>query len=468
VNKMVHTYGVKYEFNSATAVNSTTDVIDLGVTPPAAGTAVTLVPVSGGTLPEGLFEDEIYYVRTVSGTTCMLSHQNNDTTVADITSGGTGTTCMLTGYGSGSATMNVLEDVTGDLWSVGDAVALIDSAPENYDQQRVTLAAISAATITLSSAVDSVQYAGARLAIASRNVEITSLCTTNINIVDFKTATFTGAVLQCGILSRSGTGSTFYGNGLRDGTGHTVSGSVFGCTYGLYSGTGHTVSGSVFGCSNGLRDGTGHTVSGSVYNNAADFRYPLTATMLSGSQSTFVFASQNTVGTPGRIPCENFNGVAGAHKTFDAFGDVIKTACDGASGAPSAGPSGAEGDCIEVSNIQSNCDTVNYLSIIPRHRLWLTAGSHTITYSVQSSFTVIPAGRLKLVINYISAVSPLVNTNVSDSPEISQRASDTDWAQTLSATFTAAADGWVDCKIDLMHYESGAVVYVWPTPTVSN
>ena len=449
VNKMVHTYGTKYEINASTTVNPSTDVIDLGTTPPAAGTAVTIVPLSGATLPTGLYEDEIFFVRSVSGNTCKLAHQNNDTTIADITAVGSGTIAILTGYNSGSATVNVLEDVTGDLWAVGDYAASVDSAPENYDQQRVTLSGITATTITLSATVDSAQFPGARIGLASRNVAITSTCTTAVNIVDFKTSSLSGMVFQCGILSLGGSGTAFYGNGLYSSNNNTISGSVFGCSYGLYSSNNNTISGSVFGCS-------------------YDFRFPANETiLLSGAQSTFTLTNRNVVGIAGRISCENYNGVNGAYKSIDAFGDILKTACNGVSDSPSVDPDGGSEYCVEASSIQSNCDTLNYLSIISRHRLWLTSGSHTITYKLQSTFANIPAGRLKLTVNYISGDSPLTNADATHSPEITTRSNAADWSQTLSVSITTALEGWVDCKIDLMHYEAGAEVYIWPVPVVS-
>jgi len=507
VNKMVHTYGTKYEINASTTVNPSTDVIDLGTTPPAAGTAVTIVPLSGATLPTGLYEDEIFFVRSVSGNTCKLAHQNNDTTIADITAVGSGTIAILTGYNSGSATVNVLEDVTGDLWAVGDYAASVDSAPENYDQQRVTLSGITATTITLSATVDSAQFPGARIGLASRNVAITSTCTTAVNIVDFKTSSLSGMVFQCGILSLGGSGTAFYGNGLYSSNNNTISGSVFGCSNGLNSSNNNTISGSVFGCSNGLYSSSNNTISGSVFgcsnglysssnnntisgsvfgcsyglyssnNNTIsgsvfgcsyDFRFPANETiLLSGAQSTFTLTNRNVVGIAGRISCENYNGVNGAYKSIDAFGDILKTACNGVSDSPSVDPDGGSEYCVEASSIQSNCDTLNYLSIISRHRLWLTSGSHTITYKLQSTFANIPAGRLKLTVNYISGDSPLTNADATHSPEITTRSNAADWSQTLSVSITTALEGWVDCKIDLMHYEAGAEVYIWPVPVVS-
>ena len=67
-----------------------------------------------GTLPGGLMENHQYYVRSVSGDTCKLATMNADAQIVDLTSTGSGTFTVFTGYAAGSATVNVLEDVTSD------------------------------------------------------------------------------------------------------------------------------------------------------------------------------------------------------------------------------------------------------------------------------------------------------------------------------------------------------------------
>jgi len=572
-NWMVHTYGTKYEFNAATAVTPATDVIDLGVAPPSAGTAVTFVPLGGATLPTGIILNGIYYIRAVSGNTCKVAHQNSDATIADITAVGAGTVAMLTGYASGSATVNVLQDVTADTPWVTTAghnrVVLVDSAPESYDQQRLTLTTINAATLVLSAAVDSAQFPGARVALCSRNVSIISNGTTAAQpIIDFTTATYSddGSIFDCEIGNTAGTGTTFYGyginagvscinsgviwgcsNGINSGSGHTNSGSIFGCSNGInsgsehtnsgsifgcyngisygsehtnsgsifgcyngiYSGSGHTNSGSIFGCYDGISYGSGHTNSGSIFgcydgiiygsghtnsgsifgcyygiiygsglinsgiirNNTIDFYFPVgKVTMKSGSVSTMVLGNRNVYGTPSRISWENYNGTIDAYKATDAFGDVMKTACNGAGDAPSVDPGGGNGNCIEASSIQSNCSTFNPLLLFDGHRIWLAKGTHTITYKVQTTYSGgggISAGNLKLTARYISEDSPLTMSEQTHAPAVAQRGNAADWTQTLAVTITTDIAGWVDLKMELMEYEANNEVYVWPTPVIS-
>src|SRR3990167_742686 len=180
-NWYVRTYGTKYDFTAgAGTVSVANDTIDLGVAPPVAGTSV-MITTAAGVLPTGLMEDFIYYIRTVSGTTCKLASQNSDATIIDITGTGSGTCTLFSGHTSTStAVMNVLDDVTADAaWITTDGydhVVLANAGPVAYDQQRVQLSAIAAGTITLSANVDSGQYPGARITLSSRNVSIRSSC----------------------------------------------------------------------------------------------------------------------------------------------------------------------------------------------------------------------------------------------------------------------------------------------------
>ena len=253
---------------TVSSIDTGTDVITLGGAHGwTAGTAVMVT--SSGTYPGGLAADTVYYVRSPSGADLKLALQNADAQIVDITSSGSGTIRIFDGHtNTGTATVNVLEDltaVTGWTTTAGhNYVVLADAAaPENYDQQRLQLTTINAGSLVLSANVDSAQYPGAKVWLVSRNVSILSACTTAVNIVDYGAGTH-GGVFACQIRSTAGTGTTFYGNGVNGGAGHTVSGTVSGCSNGVYIGTGHTVSGTVSGCGTGVNGGTGHTVSGTV------------------------------------------------------------------------------------------------------------------------------------------------------------------------------------------------------------
>ena len=253
---------------TVSSIDTGTDVITVGAAHGwSAGTPVMVT--SSGTYPGGLAADTVYFVRSPSGADLKLALQNSDITLVDITSAGTGTIRIFDGHtNTSTATVNVLEDLTAVTgWTTTDGhdyVLLVDAAaPENYDQQRLQLTTINAGSLVLSANVDSALYPGAKVWLVSRNVSIRSACTSAVNIVDYGVGTH-GGVFACEIRSTAGTGTTFYGSGVIYGTGHTVSGTVSGCSNGVIYGTGHTVSGTVSGCNSGVNDGTGHTVSGTV------------------------------------------------------------------------------------------------------------------------------------------------------------------------------------------------------------
>jgi len=189
--------------------------------------------------------------------------------------------------------------------------------------------------------------------------------------------------------------------------------------------------------------------------------------------TTPVFYDRNTTNYAMRICCENLNRVSGAHKIYDMFGDIIKTACDGTGDAPSEDPDGGHDYCLEASNLQSNLGIPagsiypNKLAILEKnkHRIWFDATPHTITYKVQTTFAGISAGNLILTCTYLNATGAEVETT--NAPAISQRSDDADWTQELAVTFTPGRACWCDFRIDLQEYEAGNEVYLYPNQVVS-
>jgi hypothetical protein len=268
-NKYVEVYKTAYTCaDQTTGVNTTTGVITFGTAPPSAGTAVKIR--SSATLPTGFHNDDIYYVRSVSGNTCKLALQNADAQIVIPTATGSGTLTMYDGHTNTSTkVMNVVQDVTTDTpWTTTanfNRVVLCDIGPETYDQQRDTLAAIAVNTLTITTNnVDSVQYPLARIYLCSRNVQILSNSTTTAQIiVDYTTKTHSG-VFQCALINTAGTGTTFYGYGISAGVGHTISGIISGCNMGLYLCTSPTITGIIASCSTGSRQCVSTIVSGTV------------------------------------------------------------------------------------------------------------------------------------------------------------------------------------------------------------
>jgi hypothetical protein len=518
-NKFVHVYGTKYDFNGATAVDTANDTIDLGTPPPAASTKVILL---GGTMPTGLEADCVYYIRSVSGNTCKLALTDSDSNIVDITAVGSGTISLLTGAATADSTLAVYEDVTADTpWTTTTGHNRATLVSYNYDVQRVTLSTIAAAEIEISAATNSVQYPDARLILSSRNISIRGNGTSTTQaIVLYASDSTHGGVFGCEIVSMSlaglysygfyyGSGHTISGTvqgcntGIIYGSGHAISGTVQGCGYGFYSGSGHTISGTVQGCNTGIIYGSGHTISGTVQGcgygfyygsghtisgtvqgcntgfyhgsghtisgtailqgNTHSFFFPFgLATAYGGATIQQTFADRNTIGAVGRLAMEDYGGVPGAHKIVDNAGDIIKTACDGTGDAPSIDPDGNHGNCAEASNIQSNCGSINKLVIFDKHRVYLSAGTYTITYKVQTTYAAISAGNLELKCAYHGAAGVTTATNA---PAIATRSADTDWTQTLSVTITTTEANWVDLSMTLMEYEAGNEVYVWPVPS---
>jgi len=524
-NTFVETYGAAYTCTDQTTdVNTTTGVITFTGAPPSAGTPVMIK--SSGTLPTGLTATDVYYTRTVSGNTCKLALQNADANIVIPSATGSGTLTMYSGHtNTSTATMNVVQDVTADTpWVPTDGhdyVCLVDcNAPENYDQQRTQLTTINAGTIVLSANVDSAQYPLARIFLVSRNVSIRFTGNTTVNILD----AVHNSILQCEIRATAGTRTTFYGYGLSASYSNTVSGTISGCNIGLYDSYSNTISGTISGCNNGLFNSFSNTISGTISgcNNGLVYSYSNTISgtisgcyyglnysysntisgTISGCSYGLFYSCSNTIsGTisgcsyisrksinnvlrnnadigaqtviygintayeHNRLKCENLNRVDGTHKIYDNYGDVLKTACDGTGDAPSVDPDGGNGYCLEASNIQQNCVDVNSaLRIIEDVRIWLAAGTHTLAYKVQTTYTT--SVDLVLTIDYIGTDG--VITRATKSAAVATRDNDADWTKTITSdSFTTTQDGWITVSLDLVEYEANDEVYVWPKPTIT-
>ena len=524
-------YGCWGPVAQATNVNTTTGVITWNGVPPAANTAVKVR--SSGTLPTGLSEDSIYYVRTISGNTCKLSLiSGNDVGIVIPTAVGSGNISMYCGSSyTNSKVMNVLQDVTTD-WTTtvggnGSNVVLCDIAPENYDQQRDVLATIGTKVLVFTTNnVDSIQFPLARIYLTARNVAIKSASTGASSLISGGT----GNVFQCELSRAAASGTTFYGTAIiNSSSNNTISGTITGCTTALNSSSNNTISGAITGCSIALSSSSNNNISGTITgcgtalnsssnntisgaitgcsialnsssnnntisgaiigcstahssssNNTISgaiincttlcvlgtFNY---ATLINtqGLSTTPTFSGRNAVASQVRIASENHGAIEGAMKIFENFGDIVKTTRTG------DGPAGATGDCIEVSNLQSNLGypagqvVPNPLPIFMNHRIWLPAATHIVTYKTQNTFTSgIAAGNLKLTARYITTGG--LGADVSAAPALAIRADASDWTQTLAVTFTSVRAGWVDFRMDLYQtYQAGKAVFVWPTPVIT-
>lgn len=260
-NKYVRTYGVRHTV-TADAGTDTLNKTAHGLT-----NTTPVMIMSSGAIPAPLEADTLYYVVSTAANTFQLAYYSGGAAI-DLTNVGSGTIEVYTGAANGASPVNVFEDVTAETgWTTDtghNRAVFVDHGPQSYDQQRVTITAIAAGTITLSSALTSIASPGARIGLSSRNVSIQSATLTNIAVVDYNSATADAGVFQCELVSTAGTGTTFYGFGIQGGTGHTVSGTMMGFNYAVTGGTGHTISGIIMGCNSALQSGEGHTMSGTV------------------------------------------------------------------------------------------------------------------------------------------------------------------------------------------------------------
>ncbi len=262
-------------------------------------------------------------------------------------------------------------------------------------------------------------------------------------------------------------------SGSTSNIGGIIEGTITKCNYGIGS-TYQTLtpSGLVSGCQYGLMYPVEGVISGTIKRNTQELMFPnlsITKAVLRNvsldTSLLIIYLRNQITGVSGKFSCENLNRVDGTHKVFDIFGDIIKTACDGTGDAPSVDPDGGTGYCIEASNIQSNCNSYGPLNIFENFRIWVSAGSHTITFKIQTTYAGITAGNLKLICKYIGTDG--IIEEVHDDPAIAQRSDNTDWTQELTVSFTSSVDGWATLQLDLMEYQSGDEVYVWPVPVIT-
>jgi len=275
----VRVYGTLYSGWTGSAAADTLTKTSHGLT----DTTPVCCRSVGGTLPAPLLEDRMYYIVSKTTDTVKLAYTSGGAAI-DLTTDGTGTLQLWTGNANtASGVVNVLDDVTTDIWATGDAAVLVDAGPQNYNQLRANLSDIAAGTMTLSANAVACKPL-ARIYRVKSNVEVLSNSTSSsAPIFDLTSNTANGDAISCSIRAVAGTGTTFYcygvnagtsytidsiltgcSNGTYYGTDHTVTGNIIGCNAGIHTGSGYGVSGSIAGCSNGIYSGSGHTISGSI------------------------------------------------------------------------------------------------------------------------------------------------------------------------------------------------------------
>ena len=457
-NKYLRTYGVRHTVTGSAAADTLTKNSH------GLANATPVMIMSSGAIPTPLVADTVYYVVSTATNTFQLAAVSGGTAI-DLTSDGTGTIEVYTGAASGANPVNVFEDVTADTGWVTTAghnsVVMVNStAPANYDQQRLTMSTIASSAITLSAALDSAQYPGARIYLMSRNVSIRSACVTAVNIVDYTNATTSGGVYG-EIRSTEGTGTTFYGNGFYSGTGNSAT-TISGCGIGVYSGTGHTVT-TISGCEIGIYFGTGHTVSGTISGCSNVFRFGVTDTnalsvivkgkAIIGSPPTFSTRNTAGVGSQGKqgVFCEDYGQVLGASYSFLPTGDVIKnTTTVRAGGAASS---------LEVVPL-SNCAVIAPIQIFEWTELSVAASAQnkSVYIRADAAWSVYPVNtELYVEAEYISNATTFVTTVVKSTAVLDHASN---WIQFTIPEFTPAAAGHVRYRAYLKKYEASRKIYI--------
>jgi hypothetical protein len=271
----------------------------------------------------------------------------------------------------------------------------------------------------------------------------------------------------------------------------TISGTIFGCTQAFNGSVGCMLTGNLLDCYYAFSAAVSNVCTGTsviaacdqiFYQGCSDNlvssiilnnRWIQTAYLsarnifrsaLSLNLTSFQFMRNGTEGKLMRVLFENFMRTD-VQKILDEKGDLFRTTCNGTGDAPSIDPDGGTGYCIEASNIQSNCAYPSCLVVMEEQAIWLTAAAHTVTYKLQTTYSSITAGYLKLTGTYIGTSGQL--TEITNAPTITTRSSATDWSQTLAVTFTPSSAGWARFKIELMQYEANDEVYIWPIPMIS-
>lgn len=259
--KMVRTYGAKKTISS---VDVATDTL----TSPAHGMANGTPVWANSTeeIPAPLQAQTVYYVVNSATDTLKLALTSGGPAI-NLTSAGSGTIELLTGAASGVSTLNVLDDVSGDTaWTMvsghNRAVLVNATKPAVLDQQRITITGITATTITLSAATDSVQYPGAVIVLASRNISIRSTATSTSTAIISDSV---NGIFGCEITNTAGSGSLFYSYALSTSYYNTINGTIIGVYYAVYNGSNsNTINGIVSGCDTALSSSNYNTVNGKI------------------------------------------------------------------------------------------------------------------------------------------------------------------------------------------------------------
>jgi len=177
------------------------------------------------------------------------------------------------------------------------------------------------------------------------------------------------------------------------------------------------------------------------------------------------------------IAIENYNRQLGAHRTFNAHGEISNLLVYGGAGDPQKRSGGAD----QVIEVAYNDNTLAYATSDPlhygittpvfAHEFEVNTEPKTYRYYVQAEGTV-NADRLYLRAEYVSGYQSGARydiTNVVSDESITIRSGADDWSQYLEVTVQPAAYGLskVRIKCYCSYYHASNKIYIDPNPEIT-
>jgi hypothetical protein len=167
---------------------------------------------------------------------------------------------------------------------------------------------------------------------------------------------------------------------------------------------------------------------------------------------------------------ENHNGVLGAHKTFNAQGEILKLDVVAGSGDPYKRSSGADSVLELIYNLSNTTENIvspqpEFASVVFEHEFEATTDSRRYRYYVNSEKAVL-ASELWIEVEYVSAyddATEYVIKKVNSDEGITIRGDATDWSQYIEVEGIQPAVGsTVRIKCYCSFYDATDKIYIDP------
>jgi len=307
-----------------------------------------------------------------------------------------------------------------------------------------------------------------------------SIIAGNIGISNGFNITVSGILSGLSVAVNGGIRNTFSGqingstSGVNGGFGNVLTGIISGCSIALNSVNAYTeVRGGILSGNGSAILGSCTLISATLRGNPADYRVSHAPIILRSTTTDLPFSSSRVYGALNqlnnalRIKVEHVNGVLDTHAIYTMFGNVLKTACDGAGTVPSVDPDAGNGYCIEVSSIQSNCSAIYPIVVFDydEFKIWCSADvQKTFTFKVQAE-AALAEGDLVLKAEWLNGTGGAMTITTVDNQAIAIRDDDTDWTETIAVTCTPAESGFVRFRMEVR--DDDGALYIWPIPVIT-